>query len=124
MHPIRPLIVTAALAFALVGAPTLLPGATPTPAATAATGNAAGTLANVDGSNMKVSVRAKDNSMSFLTITEATVITRAGKPATLADLHSGDMVQAAYSTSATGDLVATTITATVGKGKSGKGKKK
>jgi Cu/Ag efflux protein CusF len=124
MHPIRSFVVATVAALALVAAPTLLPGATPVPTATAATGTATGTLANVDGSNMKVSVRAKDNTMSFLTVTESTVITRAGKPATLADLHTGDAVQANYTTSATGDQVATTLTVTTAKGKSGKGTKK
>lgn len=124
MHPIRSLVVATLTALALAAAPALLPGATPAPTATGATGTAAGTLANVDGGNMKVSVRAKDNTMTFLTVTASTVITRAGKPATLADLHSGDAVQAAYSTSATGDQVATTLTVTTAKGKSGKSNKK
>ena len=53
-----------------------------------------GTIANVDGSNQKISIRTRDRVMIFLTVGTQTAITRNGKAVTADALHAGDAVQA------------------------------
>ena len=87
------------------------------PGAAAASTSVDGTIANVDGGNQRISIRSKGNALTIVLIAESTTVTRSGKTVYLVDLHAGDAVQASCFTSAAGELVATTVTATAANGK-------
>lgn len=93
------------------------------PAHSATSTPVTGTIANVDGNNLKISIRGKDQAMTFLTVAAETAITRNGKVVTLDALHSGDDVKATFTGKSGEDSVATTIIASAAKPKGGRRKR-
>lgn len=89
------------------------------PVSAAAAPSVTGTIANVDGSALKLTIRGKDMTRTFLSVAAGTAIFRNGKPVPFEALHAGDAVTAIYTIRIGEEPVATTIAATAAKPKAG-----